>query len=363
MSREGIDAAVLEDAEGRRNPALLYLSGMPSDGLLFLFSDHPSILVPWDVNLARGLASVEEIRPYGDYERRPEKAVAEVIGSVLDRSEPAVELGRATPAPLLDTFRGTAPFRFLCRDGGIDAFIDGMRMIKDAGEIELYRELARRTDRLIRVISDDAKAGRIESELDLAMLIEREARGDGGEGTGFDTIAAGPDRSFAIHAHPRYSEAPFLPVSGPGMSLVDFGVLLEGYTSDVTVPFLSGKLDPRQEAMAGLVEGAYSLAADTAGPGVTTFELARGVTGYFGKHGAVMPHSLGHGIGLAAHEAPFIRDREDESILLEPGMIITLEPGLYDPGLGGMRLENDFLITEKGAEPLTTARTVRIPRS
>lgn len=366
MSREGIDAAVVEDAEGRRNPALRYLSGMPSDGLLFLFAGHPSILVPWDVNLAENMATVEEIIPYGNYERRLERAVAEVIGDVLGPSgpdRPAVEIGSSTPAPLLEKLRRSAPFRFLCRDEGIDYFIDTSRMIKDPEEIELYRELARRTDRLIRIMTEEAESGGVTSELDLAMFIEGEARKNDGEGTGFDTIAAGPSRSFAIHAHPSFSDAPFLPPEGPGMSLVDFGILLEGYTSDVTVPFLSGLLDPRRETMAALVEDAYALAAETAEAGVSTFELARAVTVFFERHDAVMPHSLGHGIGLAAHEAPFIRDREDESTLLRPGMIITLEPGLYDPELGGIRLENDFLITERGAEPLTTARTVRIPRN
>jgi Xaa-Pro dipeptidase len=364
MSREGIDAAVVEDVEGRRNPALRYLCGMPSDGLLFLFAGHPSILVPWDVNLAHSLAEAEEIIPYGNYERRFERAVIEVIKEVLGPSGtagPAVEIGRGTPAPLLDKLRRTAGFRFLCREDGLDDFIDTARMIKDAGEINLYRELGLRTNRLIERMTDEARAGRITSELDLAMLIEREARGDGGEGTGFDTIAAGPGRSFAIHAHPSFSDAPFLPDEGPGLSLVDFGILLEGYTSDVTVPFLTGQLDPRRESMAELVEDAYTLAAETTGPGISTFDLARRITEYLEKHGAVMPHSLGHGIGLAAHEEPFIRDREDEAVLLEPGMIITLEPGLYDPEFGGLRLENDFLITESGAEPITTARTVRIP--
>ncbi|MFW5768622.1 MAG: M24 family metallopeptidase [Spirochaetota bacterium] len=365
MSREGIDAAVVDDAEGRRNPALRYLSGMPSDGLLFLFADHPSILVPWDVNLAENLASVEEIIPYGNYERRLERAVAEVIGEVLGPSgpdHPVVEVGGSTPAPLLEKLRRSAPFRFLCREEGIDDFIDTSRMIKDPEEIELYRELARRTDRLIQFMTEESKSGGITSELDLAMLIEGEARKNDGEGTGFDTIVAGPNRSFAIHAHPSFSDAPFLPPEGPGLSLVDFGILLEGYTSDVTVPFLTGRLEPRQERMAGLVEDAYVLAAETAGPGVSTFELARAVTVFFERHDAVMPHSLGHGIGLAAHESPFIRDREDETTLLRPGMVITLEPGLYDPDLGGIRLENDFLITAGGAEPLTTARTVRIRR-
>jgi Xaa-Pro aminopeptidase len=73
-----------------------------------------------------------------------------------------------------------------------------------------------------------------------------------------------------------------------------------------------------------------------------------------------MPHGLGHGIGLLAHEGPSLRNRNDNTWKLEAGMVITLEPGLYDTALGGCRLENDLLITDAGAEVLTRSRVVRL---
>jgi Xaa-Pro dipeptidase len=73
-----------------------------------------------------------------------------------------------------------------------------------------------------------------------------------------------------------------------------------------------------------------------------------------------MPHALGHGIGLEAHEAPSLRSRSDNGWVLESGMIITLEPGLYDPDHGGCRLENEFLVTDAGAELLTNSRIIRL---
>jgi Xaa-Pro dipeptidase len=73
-----------------------------------------------------------------------------------------------------------------------------------------------------------------------------------------------------------------------------------------------------------------------------------------------MPHGLGHGVGLEAHEAPAVRSRADNAAILAPGHIITIEPGLYDPELGGVRLENDVLITAEGAEVLTHSRIVRL---
>jgi Xaa-Pro dipeptidase len=80
----------------------------------------------------------------------------------------------------------------------------------------------------------------------------------------------------------------------------------------------------------------------------------------FGEAGFVMPHALGHGVGLEAHEAPALRSREDNADVLAPGQIVTVEPGLYDPGLGGLRLEDDILITGSGREVLTASRIVRL---
>jgi Xaa-Pro dipeptidase len=91
-----------------------------------------------------------------------------------------------------------------------------------------------------------------------------------------------------------------------------------------------------------------------------TRELSLAVESFFGKAKKTMPHSLGHGIGLEAHEAPWIRSRADNEWRLAAGMVFTLEPGLYDPVHGGCRLENDILMTEKGPEVLTRSRIITI---
>jgi Xaa-Pro dipeptidase len=84
------------------------------------------------------------------------------------------------------------------------------------------------------------------------------------------------------------------------------------------------------------------------------------VEAFFGKSGRTMPHGLGHGIGLEVHEKPYLRTRTDTARQLCVGMIFTIEPGLYDPVLGGCRLENDVLITASGPEVLTRSRVVRL---
>ena len=89
-------------------------------------------------------------------------------------------------------------------------------------------------------------------------------------------------------------------------------------------------------------------------------DIAEAVDALFSKTRKQMPHGLGHGIGLQEHEYPIIRNRGDNKWVLEPGMIFTIEPGLYDPLLGGCRLENDVLITETGPEILTNSRIIRL---
>jgi Xaa-Pro dipeptidase len=110
--------------------------------------------------------------------------------------------------------------------------------------------------------------------------------------------------------------------------------------------------------MVNLVEKAAKLAIEMANSETETQALAAAVENLFAKSKKRMPPSLGHGLGLDVHEYPFIRNRSEGSRKLEPGMVFTLEPGLYDPVHGGCRLENDILITETGHEVLTNARII-----
>ncbi len=196
------------------------------------------------------------------------------------------------------------------------------------------------------------------SEIDIAMFIETESRQRGAEGTGFPTIAAGPNRSHNIHAFPNYTGGEF---ATEGLSILDFGILFEGYTTDVTCTVVRGTPSGRQEHLCGLVLEAYETAAKMLKPGAAVSGIAHSAEELFAREGLQMPHSLGHGIGLAAHEAPVLKSSGKEDTVLKAGMVITLEPGLYDPDAGGVRLENDFLITPDGAEELTISRIYTLP--
>jgi Xaa-Pro dipeptidase len=358
LRKEGLAALLLEDTEGRRDPSIRYLTGHPMDALLVISAEGPAILIAWDVNMARSMAKVETILSYTDFQRMPVKALEASLERLGVPAGSRVEIPAVTPYPTYVDYVETVPDHDLvCRSDGMDAFILAMRGIKDSAELALYRRAAAITDSLMDEIEAAVRAGHIATELDAALFIERECRMRGCEGTGFETLAAGPARSFGIHAFPPFGSGAF---ASPGMTILDFGVKLEGYTTDVTMSFIRGKQGAKAEKMVALVERAYQAALAKCAPGVPTRTVALTVDEIFAAEGFAMPHALGHGVGLEAHEAPIIRSRADNTAVLAAGQVITLEPGLYDPEAGGVRLENDVLITENGAEVITHSRIVRL---
>jgi Xaa-Pro aminopeptidase len=358
MEREGIDLVVVEDCEERRSASLRYLCGLPSDGLFFLHSSGASLLVAWDLPMAELLASADALVAYGDFQRSPVKAIAGVARRFGLQRGAMIDISPSVPLPLFEQIQKEAEeFTFLCRENGADAQLTGLRSIKDAEEVEIYREAAQITNTIIDRLVAGFREAKFETEIDAALFIEAESRKAGAEGTGFESIVANPERSFGIHAYPSFSNAS---LALPGPTIIDFGVRLKGYTTDVTLTLLKGPLKPEQERMAALVEEAYNAAEGMLASGVLSTDVARRADEVFAAGGFSMPHSLGHAIGLDVHERPLLRDRKDLETLLKPGMLLAMEPGIYDTDFGGIRKENDYLITETGAEKLTRSGIFRI---
>ena len=358
MAEENIAMVMVEDCEGRRNPALRWLCGQPSDALLFISMDKKTILVPWDINLAKLLSQCDTIIPYSDFERKPIKALAGAAKSFKIPLGAKIEIPSVIPYPLfLKYVEEISDFDIICREKGINRELKKNRAIKDEEEIKIYKKLSAQTSDLVNLLIKNVNKGKIKTETDAALFIETEARKRGCEGTGFESIAAGPSRSFGIHAFPGYTAGSF---GTSGLSILDFGLKYMGYTSDVTLTFAAPPLSKQQEKIITLVEKAYSLALSLTVNGASCRDIARAVDAYFTKSKKVMPHSLGHGIGLEAHEDPLVSSRADNEWILKPGMIFTIEPGLYDPIHGGCRLENNILITDNGIEILTNSHIVRL---
>lgn len=358
LHANNISAVVLEDCEERRDPSIRYLTGHPDNALLILTADGKSILVPWDENLAAQQAHVDKIIPYTRYGRDNVKAVSTILRTVNVSDKPSIDLPPSTPYPLflryLDALDG---WDVHCREKSVHEFIYGLRAVKDPYEIACTRKACAITSHLTDMIEKKVRSGSIKKESDVALLIEKELRANGCERTGFDTLAAGPSRSFAIHAFPQYTAGEW---GTKGLSILDYGVVFNGYTSDATITIARGPLSAAQNALLDLVEKAATEARPLYAAGKPLLAAQSKADDIFGKAKRTMPHSLGHGIGLEIHEYPYVSKRAEPDELFKPGMIVTLEPGLYDEKLGGVRLENDVLICDNENVLLTNSRIIRL---
>ena len=358
MNENNTAAVIFRDSEECRTPSVRYFTGQPTDATFILSADGSNILIPWDENMAKKMAVVDTVIPFTRFERDPVKAVSAALKKLKVPHHTRVEIPGTTTYPdFLHYVDALSEYDVICRENGSAEYATSLRAVKDEYEIECTKKAAAVTDNLIDMLEAGVKDGSITTETDAALLIERECRKAGCEGTGFETLAAGPARSFGIHCFPPYTAGAF---PAQGLSILDFGVVYQGYTSDVTLTFAKGPLTDAQEKQLELVQKAYDEAVPLYRKDVPVRAAAVKADEVFASGKRSMPHSLGHGIGLECHEAPLVRPRTPAEELLKPGMIVTCEPGLYDEEIGGCRLENDILITEDSNEVLTHARIIRL---
>jgi len=338
------------------------------DAVLFVFATGKTVLVPWDVHMANDRSTVEQVIPYTNFKRSFRQTVIGVLEaegvstSAAFAARKKVELLPRTSHLRRQELASDLPgMEIILREDGFESCIGRWRTIKDASEIAAILKAAEITNTVIEKIEEllaEPRGADGLRELDIAQLVEREALSLGAEGMGFETLAAGPARSWAIHPFPAFSNGPF---AVPGLSILDFGVRVDGYSSDVTITVARGRLSEEQERMIGLVTEAYATAVQAAKPGASTRVPAMAVDELFASSGWKMPHALGHGIGLDVHESPLVRNQEENrDPTLLPGMIFTIEPGLYHPEHGGVRWENDVLLTESGTQVLTRSKIIRV---
>jgi len=225
--------------------------------------------------------------------------------------------------------------------------VEFIRMVKDEEELQRVREAARLGSSLVDTALRAIRPG--VSEIEVAAEMEYDARQKGAEAMSFDTIVASGARSALPHG--RASAARI----GRGFVVLDFGVILAGYCSDKTRTVYVGKPTARDRQMYEAVREAQQAAIDTVRAGIAAGEVdsaARSVLrrAKLGKH---FTHSTGHGVGLEIHEPPRIGSNQTE--LLRAGMVITIEPGVYIAGDGGVRIEDMVIVTERGCEVLSPA--------
>jgi Xaa-Pro aminopeptidase len=225
--------------------------------------------------------------------------------------------------------------------GGV---VEGLRAVKDPGEIERIRAAARLVDEVYGTV--DGLVGRTEREV--AFSIEHEMRRRGAEDPSFPSIVASAERGALPHAIPADVEIP-----RGTLVTIDIGARLDGYCSDCTRTWATGELPDDLAEIYELVRRAQAEALAAVRPGPQGREIdavARGMIEEAG-HGEHFGHGLGHGVGLETHEAPRLATTSEARLV--PSNVVTVEPGVYLPGRGGVRIEDLVVVTEDGHEVLS----------
>ncbi|HEY8395002.1 MAG TPA: Xaa-Pro peptidase family protein [Thermaerobacter sp.] len=229
----------------------------------------------------------------------------------------------------------------------VAGWVEELRRVKDPGEIAAIRQAARIADEALLEVLAGLRPGMTEREV--ALQLEFAMRRRGAEGVAFDFIVASGPRSSLPHglASERVIEE-------GDLVTIDYGAVYAGYASDCTRTVVIGRAGQRQREIYDIVLEAQRRAMAAVRPGATGADVDRAArevieaAGY-GEH---FGHATGHGVGLEVHEGPRLAATAGDQVLA-PGMVVTVEPGIYLPGWGGVRIEDLVVVTEDGGEVLT----------
>jgi Xaa-Pro aminopeptidase len=223
------------------------------------------------------------------------------------------------------------------------------RMVKEKAELDIIREAARITDACFDHLCSFISPGMTEWEVSLE--IERFYKSKGCKKNSFDSIVA----SGIGSSMPHYETSMEKKIEKGDVLLIDMGCHYQGYNSDLTRTLFINSVDPRIEEFYYIVDEARSCAVKAVKPGLYTGEIDEIARSYITDEGfgEYFSHSLGHGYGLEVHELPAVN--KDGDVVLKKNMTITIEPGIYIPNIGGVRIEDMILVCSKGAEVLTNA--------
>ncbi len=230
----------------------------------------------------------------------------------------------------------------------VDGLVENLRAVKDAAEIDRMRDAARLGSQVMEETIRLIRPG--VTELDMAAEIGYRMRRKGASGESFEAIVAAGPRSALPHARPTARR-----IGKNELVVLDLGAILRGYCSDLTRTVYVGKAPARVRQWYQAVLEAETAAREAVRSGVTCGTVDAAARNVLQRKGLAryFTHSTGHGIGLEIHEDP--RIARDQKKLLETGNVVTVEPGVYVEGVGGIRIEDDVLVTARGAEVLTTA--------
>lgn len=231
-----------------------------------------------------------------------------------------------------------------------ERLVERTRLIKDAAEVETLREAGRRLGRLALQVPEFVREGR--TELAIAADIDGAMREAGFSRPAFETIVASGPNSALPHARPTDRR-----VGAGEPTVLDFGGVYDGYCVDLTRTVQLGAVSERQARLFDAVREAQEAAIRAVRPGVTASAIDDAARSVLRRHGLAeaFGHGTGHGLGLEVHEEPRIARQSPRlpDQVIASGMVFTIEPGAYVPGVGGVRIEDDVLVTDTGCDILT----------
>ncbi|MFF2889616.1 M24 family metallopeptidase [Paenibacillus sp. NPDC057967] len=324
-----------------------YLTGFATNpherflGLLLPKGAEPILLVPaLDYEAAHAASSVTNIHTHSDTDN-----AYEILGKLMPSGIRHLGVEKED----LSVLR----FEAISEAVGVTSFSDIGLPLREMRAIKTPDEVAR-MKHAIRIVEDVLSAGVAKvkpgvTEIELVAELEFQMKRLGAQGPSFDTMVLAGMKSALPHGTPDNTK-----VAEGELLLFDLGVYADGYASDITRTFAVGEISDELKNIYGAVLNANRLAIEATRPGVTFGSLDRlaresiEASGY----GPYFNHRLGHGLGMDIHEYPSIHGRNED--LLRAGMVFTIEPGIYVPAVGGVRIEDDVLVMPDGVEVLTS---------
>ncbi|WP_274655446.1 M24 family metallopeptidase [Paenibacillus humicola] len=343
MEREGLDAAVVTLPKH-----VYYLTGYLSDpherflGVALRRGEEPFLLVPeLDAEAAQAASAVKTIYTHSDT-GNPFEVLREALGTAaqgrigIEKSSMTVErYERLTEALKAKSF------------AAVDDALRDMRAVKSADEIARMKHAVRLIEDVLRDTLPLVKPG--VTEIELAAEIDYRMKKLGADGPSFPTTVLAGEKSALPHGSPGRRK-----IAAGELLLFDMGVYADGYASDITRTFAVEDISDTLKTVYHAVLEANRRGIGAVRAGVRIAEADRSARRVIedAGYGAYFTHRLGHGLGLDVHEYPSVHGANEE--LLREGMAVTIEPGIYLPGAGGVRIEDDVIVTRDGAEVLTS---------
>ena len=329
---------------------VFYFTGFMCDpherllGLVVFPNNEPFLVCP---NMERLQAIqggwAQEIIGYEDHED-PWQKIHTLIQERMEKDSQyaAIEIDTLPYRSVIQLKEIVPSVKFVAAEPGVNQ----LRNIKDETELNSLRKAAELADFAIGIGAQAIKKGKTEQAL--VAEIEYELKKRGCEGMSFATTVLTGDKSAAPHGHPNDRQ-----IREGDFVLFDLGVIVDGYCSDITRTFVYKHASEEQQKIYNTVLAAEQAAIAAAHPGVEIGNIDRAARNIISEagYGEYFTHRIGHGLGLGIHEAPSLSSNNTDR--LQSGMVFTIEPGIYVPDLGGVRIEDDIYLSENGAECLT----------